>query len=278
MIKYYSDSTVYFHHMYDKEPDPDCFTMHNHSFYEIFYLISGKGSFFVECNEYVLHSGDVIIIRGEEAHYISISKNIPYERIALLFDSNIISPADSENVLLKAFEMRELGERNHLTPTKFKDKTYTILFNNILSLSELNPRTQIISNLFALLNEIMIAYENTDENGIKKSDTLERNVVTYINNRIKEPISLDEICKHFFISKSQLGRIFKRTMNTTVYEYITVKRLTSARNMILSGMLPTQVFSECGFADYSTFYRAYRKHYGCSPSNDSNENLTQNFF
>ena len=39
-----------------------------------------------------------------------------------------------------------------------------------------------------------------------------------------------------------------------------------AKNFISNGMHPTKVYFECGFKDYSSFYRAYIKKYGTSPS------------
>ena len=40
----------------------------------------------------------------------------------------------------------------------------------------------------------------------------------------------------------------------------------NARQLILSGAAPTKVFAQCGFSDYSAFYRAYRKEFGISPA------------
>ncbi|MBQ8408536.1 MAG: hypothetical protein IJY39_06680 [Clostridia bacterium] len=39
-----------------------------------------------------------------------------------------------------------------------------------------------------------------------------------------------------------------------------------AKQLIDSGSLPTRVFSDCGFSDYSSFYKAYVKHFAHSPS------------
>ena len=44
------------------------------------------------------------------------------------------------------------------------------------------------------------------------------------------------------------------------------KRVMMARQMIESGEVAADVAERVGFSDYSTFYRAYRKAYGQSPT------------
>ena len=41
-----------------------------------------------------------------------------------------------------------------------------------------------------------------------------------------------------------------------------------AKEKIISGQKPTNVFGQCGFNDYSVFFRAYKKRFGLSPKAD----------
>jgi len=38
-----------------------------------------------------------------------------------------------------------------------------------------------------------------------------------------------------------------------------------ARQLLISGEKPTDIFSLCGFGQYSNFYRAFKKYYHMSP-------------
>ena len=51
-----------------------------------------------------------------------------------------------------------------------------------------------------------------------------------------------------------------------MHQYILEKRILAARNLILSGMPATSACMECGFKDYSTFSRAYKKVLHALPS------------
>ncbi len=51
-----------------------------------------------------------------------------------------------------------------------------------------------------------------------------------------------------------------------MHQYVLEKRILAARHLILAGMPATAASLECGFKDYSTFSRAYKKILGQTPS------------
>ena len=78
------------------------------------------------------------------------------------------------------------------------------------------------------------------------------------------------------ISQSSLSHIFKRNLNTSVYKYITDKRMTAAQRLLKSGSTPSAAAFECGYSDYTVFYRAYKKYYGISPEQSGSKNAYPN--
>ena len=87
----------------------------------------------------------------------------------------------------------------------------------------------------------------------------------YINENIASDLSLDVLVDRLFISKYHLSRLFRQYMNISPHQYITEHRLVAARHIINEGVSLREVAKRCGFANYSTFYRAFEKFYGCSP-------------
>ena len=55
--------------------------------------------------------------------------------------------------------------------------------------------------------------------------------------------------------------------------YTHLKRLSMAKYKIYHGTQPSKVYSECGFSDYSTFYRAFKKEYNLSPKEFANQSI-----
>lgn len=250
------------HLTYTKHPEKKNFYMHTHEHCELYCFLSGKGIYKIEGNDYPLESGDILIMRPTEAHYISIDENYPYKRFVVNFSLDIFDAFDDEGLLRLPFTKRQSGKNNLYRAYDFKTEDYKVYLKNMIE--HFDSKLYLTSNLFPLLNEISVAFSS--KTAEKTNDTLDSKIVKYINQKICYDISLDEICKNFYISKPQLCRIFKNATGSTVWNYISVKRLALAKNLISNGMHPTKVYFECGFKDYSSFYRAYIKKYGTSPS------------
>ena len=122
--------------------------------------------------------------------------------------------------------------------------------------------------LLTLLEELYEKFElvqSEEENFLNEDSS---HILRYINRHLTEDLSLEKLCERFFISKSQLNRNFKKSNGSTVWEYITAKRLLLAKEMLKESARPTEVYLKCGFNDYVTFYKAYKKYFGVSPKND----------
>ncbi|MEE1187253.1 MAG: AraC family transcriptional regulator [Acutalibacteraceae bacterium] len=265
MSKYFSykDKDIFMHYSRDTKPVPSDFRMHTHEYYELYYFEGGSGIYRVEGTPYLLESGDILILRPAEVHYIEISNTQPYTRLAIHFKADLFSDIDPSGKLLAPFNSRKIGTFNRYRADNFKNKDYKVFIKNLISDSA-DRRVQIITNLLPLLNEISHAFSSVTETEINKS--LDSRIINYINRHLYENINLDDICDRFYISKTHLCRIFKKATASTVVEYITIKRLVNARRLILSGTPPTKAYLQCGFRDYSVFYRAYKNKYGVPPS------------
>ena len=259
----YLDGQISAHYARDINPDPSEFKMHTHERCELYGFLDGKGIYKIEGTKYILQKGDILIMKPAESHYIEVDKGYPYTRFVINFPVDIFEGIDKSGALVSAYTQRENGQFNLYRSTDFKNGSYEFYFKNMFAPSE-NRRLQLISNLMPLLNEISAAFREKRDESISESE--EYKIVSYINRNLFKQITLDDICREFFISKPQLCRSFKAATGSTVWNYITAKRLVTAKNMIQSGQSPTKVFSECGFSDYSSFYRAYIKKHGVSPA------------
>ena len=98
--------------------------------------------------------------------------------------------------------------------------------------------------------------------------------ISYIHDNLTTITDIAEICDALYITKSHLHHIFVKTMQMSPKQYIISKRLAMARKMIRRGEKPTEVSAICGFGDYTTFFRNYKKAYGYSPSEEVDYDMT----
>ena len=261
IFKYlHNNVTLYYEH--DNNPNPSNFTLHTHEAYELYCFLGGNAVYQVEGTPYPLKKGDILILRPLEAHYINLDCTIPYTRLYIYFRPELLDNIDPQKKLLVPYNCRENGTYNLYRAQNPSKSIYSFFIDRIITSVD-DEGLQAITSLLSLLFEIYKAFKNIGKNEIEHS--IDYYIINYINKHISEDISINKLCNEFFISESQLSRIFKKATNTTVWKYVTTKRLMNARQLILSGIPPTTVYSDCGFKDYSTFFRAYKKRYGVPP-------------
>lgn len=263
----YDDDDIRYHCLLDDRPDPSEFKMHTHEFCELYCILSGRGVFRIEGSEYELEPGNILVMRPNEAHCVEPDPSLPYERLSVHFRKNILERMDPDGVLLAAFYNRDPGRFNMFSDEDFPDLSHRLYLNTLMQ-PALNRRIQILAGLVPLLNVLSCSTMRRGDALLRQDDTTMHRIIRYINLNLSSRLTLDELCDRFFISKPQLCRAFKRATGASVGEYITVKRLLGARDLLRSGAAPTRVCASCGFNDYSAFYRAYKKQFGVSPQAD----------
>ena len=91
-------------------------------------------------------------------------------------------------------------------------------------------------------------------------------VLSYIDEHFTQPHRLETIARRFGVSVSYLSHEFVKYTGRSVYDYILNRRVLQAKEMIYSGVLLNEVAYRCGFSDYSSFLRCFKKMSGMSPN------------
>ena len=250
----------------DIAPDRTHFQMHTHQNIEIYCFLKGRGVFHIEGSEYPLELGDVLIMQPAESHYIDIDCSLPYERIVLNISPDYLAPLDPAGYLLRPFTERPGGKLNLYKSSEFPGGSLALW--QVMTSPLGDRHVNLLSGLLPLLNQICQLWQQRRED--PQPDTPAYRIIRHVNAHLEDPLSLDELCASFYLSKSQLCRLFKKATGTTLWHYITVKRLAKAQELIAGGAHPTHIYTRCGFNDYSTFYRAYVKAYSIAPGGDIN--------
>ena len=141
-------------------------------------------------------------------------------------------------------------------------------FNSLEECGSYSRELQIIAirpRIVSLLAYLSAMYEKGAGRGPGKEDVAQE-ILRYINEHLTERLTLEGLADKFYMSKNHLTAIFKRAAGTTVARYILYKRMTIARKELAEGTPAAEAAIKAGFGDYSSFFRAYRKMFGCAPS------------
>ncbi len=249
------------HKDYTEKPDVNLFKTHTHDNYEIFCFLSGDAKYFVEGNIYDLKPNDILIIKKSETHTLLINKGIPYSRYVIGFNAAaVLSP--QREALISIIDEKPLGKSSRISSNEFEKNSWLYYLEKIVNEESFDNKRLYLT---VLLNELCKNINKTGESAIA---TKEEKLIEYINRNLMSITSLDEICEHFYISKTHLNRKFKAITGSTVWDYIIEKRLIAAKDMLFNGWRPNIVSEKCGYLEYSSFYRAYKAHFGVSPKDD----------
>ncbi|WP_244912681.1 helix-turn-helix transcriptional regulator [Paenibacillus pasadenensis] len=89
----------------------------------------------------------------------------------------------------------------------------------------------------------------------------------HIEERLDQPLSLDEVADAFHLSKFYFHRLFSAMTGISLNSYILSRRLNASLPLIREGRTSlTDIASQLGFGTPSSFTRAFQRRYGIAPS------------
>lgn len=244
---------------------------HYHEFDKITILIQGNVDYTIEGRTYELNPYDIVLVRHNEIHRPVVDCSNPYERIIIYISPTFIETyRTSEYDLGYCFQKAAKRESSVLRiPTGQKN----ILFQTIQKLEESFAQNGYANELYqqVLFLEFMIHLNRAAhaEQLFFLSDAVYNpkiaDILHYINANLSANLSIDHLSSQFYMSKYYMMRLFKAETGYSIGSYITQKRLLFAKDLILRGVPVLDACFDCGFQDYSTFSRAYRKCFHESP-------------
>ena len=243
---------------------------HYHTFHKIIILLAGKAGYAIEGERYDLSPGDFVLVGRGSIHRPVVADGDYYERMILY-----ISPACLEAL---AVDDCDPSECFRLAQQSFQyvyrdgpDSRVRQLFQ---SLHQTIVRGGYGASLLtqAQFTELLVEVNRLcrDGHGVGAAggDSKVVSLLQYLNLHLSEPLSIDDLSARFYISKYHMMRRFRQETGYSIHGYLSEKRLLLAQQLLSRGAAPSEVFTQVGYQDYSTFSRAYKKQFGRGPSAD----------
>ena len=245
---------------------------HTHNYYEFYFLIGGSVSINIAGKEYSLTTGDMILIPPHVMHHVTIlDQDILYQRFVFWITEEYCK--ELTNQFPEYGYLMELAS----SPQRYIHHYDAISFNALQTkvfhlIEEINSdRFGRLAKISLCVKDLLLhlnrtAYEIENPNTPKEEQSLYQKLIIYIEAHLEEDLSLDRLAHEFYVSKYHISHVFKKNIGLSVYQYILKKRLSMCRDAIIANTKISEAYLQYGFRDYSSFYRAFKKEYGLSPS------------
>ena len=274
VLSYYKKATKNFYIEKISHPK-EAQNLHTHAYFQAYYLLKGSIEHYIEDGKATLVAGDVFILPPSVPHYIRV-KDEHTEFYSMSFMKEFVQGAESDNKLVYDFLY-------YLT-TATKDNIqlkFSLPHNDLLFCQEIFKRIsqefesnntgkeQLIRECVLLLLTLFARiYFEQKQDAIEfeanKSSVL--HCLEYVKNHLDEDISLNEMAKKSAMCKSNFCKVFHSVTGKSFKEFVNYLRIEKATELIEKGENFTNVCRICGYNDFSTFYRNFRKHTGISPT------------
>ena len=248
-----------------------CF--HIHHKYEIYYEIEGTRRYFIEDAAYIVNAGSVVLIGDNQIHKTASVGDTPSSRIVLNFSAEYLGKIAEIFPEVDFFSFLS-EEHNHLLSNitvKQQNHIYSML-QQLLELQEQTSaegeavRKMLLATLLLELKDLCKQQQAQGGENCRVSNHIVEQIQTYIAEHYAEKLTLTGIASQFYISPYYLSRLFKKSINLSLIEYINGVRIKAAQNLIeKTNESISDISEKTGFLTTAHFRRVFKDATGLSP-------------
>ena len=224
------------------------------SLYEIEYVLEDGGMSHINGESYKIKKGALIIAKpGDTRH-----TELPFRA---LFAHFLIEDSDIRSMLDKC-------------PSFFypdNPEKYEIALRSLVSEAASDSPFKdicVCEKIFALLSLMLhnaVLY-NIPSGERKSNVEVVKAAIEYMDSHFCECITLDEIARHVHLSRIYFRSVFLSATGQTPYKYIRSKRLSKAKQLILTtDRTLSEIAVECGFSSQSYMNSVFREEFDKTP-------------
>lgn len=244
--------------------------VHWHDEFEIIYVRSGFLTVSISGESYIGKTGDAFVVSPGNLHLMG-SQTGTVDYYTFLFPLKYISFRTDDMLDEKLLEPLNSG---HLMICPRVKDTAKELCEQLIEIymakkeeSESKIATQVRTKII-LLQFILEMWKKgfVIENDTNGRNTVEKEMVSYIQQNFTGKISLREFGEQFHLSEKYISRYFKEHFHITLSQYVTYLRLEHAKQLLQDTDIPvTDVAMQSGYQNVSYFIRSFQKAYAVSP-------------
>jgi len=249
------------------------FTMteeHYHSYYEIYYLISGQRIYFIEDRSYTVQQGDLVFIDKDVLHKTMQANDQMHERLIIHLNESTLEALTAP---FAHFMHSPFRQKSHVIrlPQSQQLQIAALMSSLVNEIKQKKQGFELIppmhvSQLLLTTARYLSEHEPAPFQHASPFHEKISDIARYINVHYMEQLKLDELAKQFYISSFYLSRMFKEVTGFTLSDYITLTRIKEAQRLLRESQKTISEISEMvGYENFSHFGKMFKKLSSNSP-------------
>ncbi len=261
-----SDASINIHY-WGAQPDHYNNKPHQHSFFELCYIINGEGKYIDDGHTFHLTSGSLFLSRPFVKHQILSDSGLE-----IIFVGFEINQNQSTKKLIELFSNLEktenfvINDAEHTPVVKLWTSIlvlacdFYLLFNDCLQ----GLSSAFYASIIGLLSDQQISYKKNKELRIYSSLVYQAKL--YIHDNLAQSLKMSDVANHIHISERHLSRIFQDELGQSFSNYIKKERLRKAGILLSDTDLTFKEISEMtGFKTVHYFTTVFSAEMGMPP-------------
>ena len=229
-----------------------------HPYHEILYCEEAVANLRTENGQIKIRGNQLFIIPKGKYHLFDLSGGKQLKRLKISIPDELVSGTP-----IRLFS----GDIRILHPT---EQGVAFILDRLCELLRGEESEERLCHAYnavmLLLSELNLLTEAGEVSGYQGASDAVLEVARYITENLSGDLRVEELSRAVNFSPSFLSHKFKEEMGISLHGYIVQKRMAYAKERIDMGEQPSKIYEECGYRDYSSFYKAYFRYFATPPS------------
>lgn len=255
------------HHYSSTDADSMVINPHWHKEYELLLVQSGSAAFSINDHRFDISCGDIVFIRSGCLHSACVtSTDEPFSFTAIVFDEAMLGSKAEDNIEIYYIDAVRKGQLTFPELINKKDSIAPGISQDISRIDEAfvhkAPAYELLSkallfNIWYRLSSHPAQIKESDKTG-SGNITLVKSILTFLQQNYMDEITLADLSSRFGISQGYLCRLFKKSVNMSVIDYLNYCRIQKAAGMLTTTTFSvSEIASNCGYNNISYFNKVF---------------------
>lgn len=242
-----------------ESPEP-----HRHEYFEIFWVLSGKGAQSIDFIEYEMSPQKVFFITPGQVHDVHV---LPDSIYAISFNAEYIDSQQQSQTPIDKLFLQNRSEKPYVILDDIGDKHLKGIINIIeLELQSEVPDKDLMSTLLVSFLRYVMRYLDTEVQSYSPKDQRMIHVLKLIDEHFQQRQDTGFYADKLAMTNKRLNELTKIQFGKTVTQLLHDKVIVEARRLLaFTDMTIKSISIELGYQDTSYFCRFFKRLSGVSP-------------